>query len=370
MLTYEKVDLDKLAIYFKLDLSRVSVTVLDLDTRFMRIVRRSKIPIGLKNFFYDQRNVHYIKKYKFDVFINHCYHSNLPSLGKFGVYVCMFPQKLESTNKKPSNALKAFYRRILRQLYLSFIHRGFTESVQSYDEIVSISEFTTTYIKEYWGTTSELLYPICEDMADKNSSEKKKIILNTGRFFERIIGNHHKRQDAMLEAFSTMKDLHKNGWELHFVGSVAEDAGALRYILGLLKKAEGLPVHFHFNADFPDVKRLFNEASMYWHATGYGISKAKHPEMQEHFGITTVESMSTGCVPIVYEGGGQKDILTRSGGGYAWNTLEELEALTSAFVNLPESKKQQLVALNIKGAKLYDKAHFVERVADIFKDLV
>ncbi len=370
MLTYDNVDLDALGNYFKLDLSKVDVTVMHLDTWFMRLVRLSKLPIGLKNFFYDQRNISHMRKYKFDIFVNHCYHSNLPNVGKYGLYMCMFPQKLASAARQRRNPIKVFYHATLRELYKTFIHHGHKESVATYQQILSISEFTASYIKEYWHTTSELIYPICEDMYDQRLNEKRKIILNTGRFFERVTGNHHKRQDVLLKAFSDMKDLHKAGWELHFVGSVAEDAGALKYILGMLKMAEGLPVFFHFNADFSDSKRLFNEASVYWHATGYGTDEKKYPEMQEHFGITTVEAMSAGCVPIVYASGGQPDIIAKSEAGYTWKTLEELKKLTERFVETSHAEKVKMEAAIRSTSIVYDKVHFKDRVDAVFEDLL
>ena len=44
----------------------------------------------------------------------------------------------------------------------------------------------------------------------------------------------------------------------------------------------------------------------------------------EHFGISTVEAMSAGIIPIVYQGGGQVEIVRDNENGMLWNTLGEL----------------------------------------------
>jgi len=36
----------------------------------------------------------------------------------------------------------------------------------------------------------------------------------------------------------------------------------------------------------------------------------------EHFGITTVEAMAAGCVPLVYDSGGQAEIVSSGYNGY------------------------------------------------------
>jgi hypothetical protein len=45
----------------------------------------------------------------------------------------------------------------------------------------------------------------------------------------------------------------------------------------------------------------------YWHATGYSYSTEKHPGVQEHFGMTTVEAMSADTAPVPINSGGRSD---------------------------------------------------------------
>jgi len=40
--------------------------------------------------------------------------------------------------------------------------------------------------------------------------------------------------------------------------------------------------------------------------------------------MTTVEAMSAGCIPVVINKGGQKEIVEHGTSGFLWNTLDEL----------------------------------------------
>src|SRR5207247_4766844 len=90
--------------------------------------------------------------------------------------------------------------------------------------------------------------------------------------------------------------------------------------------------------------RLYEESSLYWHATGFGTDSELEPEKQEHFGITTCEAMSMGCVPVVIRRGGQPEIVEHGRSGYLWNSEDELERYTWLLTE-NEALRQQ-VALN------------------------
>src|SRR5438445_7653949 len=55
------------------------------------------------------------------------------------------------------------------------------------------------------------------------------------------------------------------------------------------------------------------------------IGRAKvyvHSAQNEHFGITIVEAIAAGCVPVVNDSGGRREIVT-SDVGWRWKTLDE-----------------------------------------------
>jgi len=59
----------------------------------------------------------------------------------------------------------------------------------------------------------------------------------------------------------------------------------------------------------------------------------RHPERMEHFGITTVEAMSAGCVPIVIKKGGQPEVVRHMVEGFLWNNLKNLKKYTLKLIS-------------------------------------
>ena len=131
----------------------------------------------------------------------------------------------------------------------------------------------------------------------------------------------------MIKAFKEMVD--KNmvaGWKFVIAASVKdEDQEKFSY---LKKDAVGYPIEFLINKSNNALWDIYNKAKIYWHASGYGEDLEKHPEYAEHFGISTVEAMGAGVVPVVIKSGGQKEIVTDGENGLLWDTLSELKEKT------------------------------------------
>ena len=75
------------------------------------------------------------------------------------------------------------------------------------------------------------------------------------------------------------------------------------------------------------VEKLLSTASIFWSATGYGIGDDQ-PWNAEHFGMTTVEAMAGGCVPVVIDKAGQREIITPDVDGFRWSTPQQLMSQT------------------------------------------
>jgi glycosyltransferase involved in cell wall biosynthesis len=161
------------------------------------------------------------------------------------------------------------------------------------------------------------------------------MILHVGRFVANVgeRERHHKGQRLLLETFKRMDGLHRRGWELHFAGSVGADGESAEFAASLARSAAGLPVTFHFDAALDELRELYRRAAVYWHATGFGLAAEEHPAGHEHFGITTVEAMSAGAVPVVHNSGGQREVVTHGVDGFCWADAEELVSLTKALAD-------------------------------------
>ena len=257
---------------------------------------------------------------------------------------------------------KLLFRKLFRGLGLRL--EGVTEYasldyLDSYDLICPISEFSRKWMHEYWGKDGPILYPPV-GVGDFAPGEKAKVILSVGRFFG--AGGHSKRHDTLIEAFKQMvaknpKDL--AGWELHVAGNRGTRPVDAEYYAGLERAAAGAPVVLHPDLPFADLQELYARAAIYWHASGYGQDERKNPVKFEHFGITTVEAMAAGCVPVVINRGGQPELVTAGVNGALWETLDELAERTAEII-ADDVTRERLAARAVVSA---------ERFSEVFEEV-
>lgn len=225
--------------------------------------------------------------------------------------------------------------------------------IESYDEILTISNFSKKWIDKYWGIQSKVLYPPASVNNFSPAKQKKNIIAHIGRFF---VTGHCKKQLDMMRVFKKLVDSGIKNWELHFLGSIAEGDLHHRYFEMTKEEAAGYPVFFHNNAPFLELKDLLSKAKIYWHATGLDENPEKNPIRLEHFGITTVEAMASGCVPVVINSGGQSEIVL-PGTGFLWDSREELLFYTKKLIKSPKLLRE-INQKAIERSKFFDIEHF------------
>jgi glycosyltransferase involved in cell wall biosynthesis len=118
------------------------------------------------------------------------------------------------------------------------------------------------------------------------------------------------------------------GWELHLVGGSMPEVRHQRYLDRCRALGAGLPVTLHVDAPATVRDDLYARASIFWHATGFGKAESRDPILFEHFGITTVEAMAAGCVPVVIGRGAQPEIVVDGRSGFTWTSRREWKART------------------------------------------
>jgi glycosyltransferase involved in cell wall biosynthesis len=206
-----------------------------------------------------------------------------------------------------------------------FVH----EFLDSYQVVAANSPYTARWVEQLWDRPATVLAPPVQLRAP---GTKRPIILAVGRFFANVSG-HSKKQLELVQAFRRACEQGLEGWELHLVGGCSNAERG--YVETVRKAALGLPVRFHVNARGEDLAELFASASIFWHAAGLGEDLHRHPDRFEHFGISVVEAMSAGAVPMVYTHGGPAAIVGKTGCGVLYATIEELADRTLELIGEP-----------------------------------
>ena len=234
----------------------------------------------------------------------------------------------------------------------------------AYDTVMSKSESTRGWIQRLWQTAADVLYPPIQVERMHPAAEREKVVLSVGRFFEPGLG-HAKRQLEMVRIFGQMvSDGKLDGWSMTVLGGCEESQRP--YLETVLAAAEGLPIRVEANVPRSVVEHAMSTASIFWSATGLGEDEERAPWAQEHFGMTTAEAMAGGCVPVVIDRAGQREIVREGVHGFRWSTPAELIGKTLLVAGDPQLQERLSKAAVARAAEFSDEA-FAERWHEIVR---
>lgn len=318
------------------------------------------------------------KSKEYDIFINSTYFSRLKNQSALGIYLTFFPWR---EPKKYPRFIKEFSYNILSKIYgskkrlgLPFVdtfyrrqveYKESREYIETYELFLANSKYTQRWIKKELGVDSKILYPPIE-VDEFKPGEKKNYILSVGRFF---VHSHNKKQLEMIKIFKKMYDQNivAKDYEYHLCGGVEDDELCIDYFEKCKKEAEGYPVFIHDNASFETLKQFYAESKIFWHASGFGENERLHPDRFEHFGMTTVEAMSAGVVPVVIAKGGQVEIVEDSKNGYIWSSETELIRKTLSLIS-DDSLVNKMSKESIIKSRKYSKQNMIDSLGIILKN--
>ena len=252
-------------------------------------------------------------------------------------------------------------------LFLVTYPRGL-KFLETYGRIIAISEYSRSWIKKLWKKDSKILFPPVDTSSFK-AAKKEKIILSVGRFFPE---HHNKKQLEMAGAFMEMAGRHPEitgDYTLYLVGGVSQRASHLEYVEKIKAATRGHNVKVITNIEWDRLVDLFSKAHIFWHASGMGEDEEDHPERFEHFGITTVEAMAAGAVPVVINKGGQKEIINDGHNGFFFDSWQELENITLKIMK-GEIDTESISKNAVRDCKKFSNKNFEKNMLAIVREVI
>jgi glycosyltransferase involved in cell wall biosynthesis len=207
---------------------------------------------------------------------------------------------------------------------------GTTIKLKRINKVICNSLYTKKFIDKKFGIKSQIIYPPVDTKAFITTEKKENLILTVGRYSSLSNGSDFKKLTTLIETFKKMVDKGLSGWRFIVVTSfLPQETKNVERLKESIKK---YPVTLYENVNQEELAQHYRNSKIYWHASGFGEDLKVFPERAEHFGISTVEAMSAGCVPVVINAGGQKETVLDGKNGFVWETIGELIKKTDILV--------------------------------------
>jgi glycosyltransferase involved in cell wall biosynthesis len=288
----------------------------------------------------------------YDIFLSMVYVLPAVTRARRSVILCQFPYDRRQAK---------IHHRLIRRLFLG-------REIDDFQLVVCQSEYVRKWVRTLWERDSVVVNPPI-DVPDLEPAwdAKEPMVLGVGRFFA---SGHSKRHDLMAMAFRELCDAGHQGWELHLVGTLHHDYEAdVEYFDRVRRLAEGYPIYLHVDAPGELLQDLYRRASIYWHAAGHGVDGNTRPAELEHFGMSTVEAMGNGAVPVAIARGGQVEVVEDGITGFLWTDLSQLQARTIELTR--DGPLRQRMALAARRASFrFARAEFRRKIVAAVKPLV
>lgn len=172
-------------------------------------------------------------------------------------------------------------RRGLRPIYRCY-------EPHSHHAVICMTQFTCQKLHEVYPQLPKL--PIVYPPVDIQrfwceNKQRERSIVTAGRF------SPSKRQLEQIELAAQLPDV-----TFHIVGFTSPDNPYFHLCQERIKQLGLRNVHLHANAPFDMLLQLLQRSRYFLHTL-----------INEPFGITAVQAMAAGCIPLVHDSGGQRE---------------------------------------------------------------
>jgi glycosyltransferase involved in cell wall biosynthesis len=337
IISNKKVSLSQFKRWYDLDLSHCDIKTIKLpyyEKRGAQHFDPALISHGEENPFHPVSK----ESGNYDIFINNSMNEMVYPLSNISVLVCHFPERRPKTY---------FY-------------------ADQYTHILYNSLYTAQWIKKKWGITPhEHVYPPVDMESRIQPMSKNKTIISVARF--EVEGT--KKQLEMIETFLMLKHDHPKvaeEWTLKLVGGTSANNPYLRRLEKIVAQNNDKNIQLRINIPLDELKSLYQKATLFWHLCGLGHAD---PSEIEHFGMTTVEAMQNRVIPIVYDGGGLREIVDHGVNGFRVRSKAELRYYTLLLFQ-DEKLVMNMGEKAQKKSYEFSRSKFEERIGRYFGQLL
>jgi len=203
--------------------------------------------------------------------------------------------------------------------------------------ILCNSNFTKKKIKKLWKQEAIVLYPPVNTEIFSPLQKEDKQVITVGRF------DPWKNHGVVLKIAKQLPDFK------FIIAGVIQDKN---YYIKLLHNAGNLGnVSIYGNLPLNKLRFLLGQSKIYLHTA-----------INETFGITVVEAIASGCIPVVHNSGGPAEIVGNL--GYKYSDIPEcIRCLIKA------SKSSIDIEKLTNRAKQYDQRMFKRKMREIIKEI-
>jgi glycosyltransferase involved in cell wall biosynthesis len=210
-------------------------------------------------------------------------------------------------------------------------------------QLTANSEFTRdAMVRAYHLSPAEItvLYPPVDVRLGPGSGERWPEVVSLGAY------HPDKRQLDAIELARRLPQV-----TFHIVGSRRSPS----YYRNCQAAATGLAnVHLLPDAAWGDVETLLRGCKVFLHS--------KH---NEHFGISTVEAISAGCLPVVHDSGGQREIVP-----FPELRFQSLDEACATILRVLNGRHDDLLPQLQARAESFSKASFQRHLSDLLENLL
>jgi glycosyltransferase involved in cell wall biosynthesis len=254
------------------------------------------------------------------------------------------------------------YHDIIRKIGLTCFSlesadKYFTKTRNAYREmmlnsmLLTNSEFSRKAIFNEFGVDSTVVHPPVDVETFRNASLWSDIRTDSILVVSRFHPSKKLENAIHLAKLLKRKGI---GKYIKIVGNIhPNDAAYYRYLKNLVRRYDLKDfIMFEVNVNFGRLLDLMRRAKVYF-----------HPMLGEPFGISTVEAMSAGLIPVVPDTGGHTEFVPER---YRFHTFKQAAEAVAAALNATSSERLQISSSTQK----YSTANYVLRLNQIVAEVL